>query len=406
MADKELVTLSGQERDRNGVIPAGYEALPWSRDSIQLVPAHSGRFRGNNSSFRARTDAEAVDAWLATKSKESDNTRAKYLREVERLLLWAASRDQVLSDLTSEDFDEYSEFLENPLPYSTWVTDRRYPKSDKRWRPFIGPLSSQSRFQSLSVVYSMLSYLSRKGWLTVVALDAPKAPKAIAENQNEAHSLSRNQEAAIREAVREIPKAIRRLQARFHVELLLAAGPRTSEMVEANMRDIQPEVIEGKTYIVWRVVGKGNKPRAIPLQPSAIKAMEEFRLALGLSPRPDRNEPPYPIAASLRGLRAFEPHTFRPITRQSLYARFQKLYLDAAKILSKQGLNDEAVALQSATTHTYRHTALKALADATGGDMRKVMKLAGHSSLATAGKYTRSSLADLADALDSMESGK
>ena len=397
----QLVTQSN-----NAVIPAGYEPLPWSTDILLVVPSRAGRFRGTNTSLEAETDAEAVNAWLSSKSKESPNTREKYLREAERLLLWAGSKNKVLSDLTSEDFDGdkgYAAFLGDPTPRSVWVADKRFSKKDEKWRPFIGPLSRESRFQSLSVVYSMLCYLNRKGWLTVVALDAPRAPKSIAENTEEVRALSPNQVEAIRNAVSATRGSIKRSHLRFLVELLLATGARTSDLVSASMRDIQPEVIEGKTFMIWRVVGKGNKPRAIPLNLTVIKAMQDFRLRIGLPLNPDRNEPPYPIAMSIRGLQPHKPETFRGVTRQSVYSKFQVVYKRAAKILVAKGLQTEAIALQSATTHTYRHTALKTLADATNGDMRKVMKMAGHTSLSTSGRYTGSTLAELAEVVYAMD---
>lgn len=401
----ELATLETQKLAVTDVVPVGYEPLPWKRGSRQLVPDRKGRFRGMTPALKAETDAQAVNAWLASKSRESVNTRDKYRREAERLLLWAASRDQVLSDLAAEDFETYGEFLMNPKPHSIWVANRRYPRDDPEWRPFIGPLSRQSRFQSLSVVYSMLMYLNRKGWLSVVALDAPTAPKSIGERNDDLHALSPNQVNAILAAVKEIPKAIERLQTRFLVELLLFAGPRTSDLITGNMRDIQPEVIEGKIFTIWRVVGKGNKPRAIPLKRSTVEALQDYREALGLSKIPDNNEPPYPIAMRIRGLRAFEPHTFKSVTRQGLYLRFQRLYEKAAENLVESGFESEATAIGSATTHTYRHTALKSLADASKGDMRKVMKLAGHSSLSTSGRYTKSTLAELAEFMDGIVDG-
>lgn len=399
----ELAILKMLKSDSTGFVPAGYEPLPWNKESQQLIPARKGRFRGMTPALNAETDAQAVNAWLTSKSRESENTRDKYRREVERLLFWAASRNMVLSELASEDFEIYGEFLMNPKPHSIWVADRRYPRGNPDWRPFIGPLSRQSRFQSLGVVYSMLMYLNRKGWLSVVALDAPTAPKSIAEKNDDLHALSPNQVDAILAAVKGISKAIERLQMRFLVELLLFAGPRTSDLITGNMRDIQPEVIEGKIFTIWRVVGKGNKPRAIPLKRSTVEALQDYREALGLPKIPDNNEPPYPIAMRIRGLRAFEPHTFKSVTRQGLYLRFQRLYEKAAANLVESGFESEARAIGSATTHTYRHTALKSLADASMGDMRKVMKLAGHSSLSTSGRYTRSTLAELAEFMDGIE---
>lgn len=399
------VSIVVEPGTKSTVIPAGYEALPWSDGSIQLIPAYRGRFRGMTPTFKAETDAEAVNAWLSSKSKESENTRQKYLREAERLMLWAASRGMALSDLASEDFDAYSAFLLDPVPRREWIADRRYPKSDKRWRPFIAPLSRQSQFQSMSVVYSMLSYLNRKGWLSAIALDAPKAPKLIAEKAGDYHALSDNQIKAVRKAARQIPQSIKRLQMNFLAELLLTGGPRTSDIVSASMRDIQTEIFGGKSFVIWRVVGKGKKPRAIPLQQSAIRALKELRQALGLKAMPEREEPPYPIALQLRGLRPFEPKTFKGITRQALYQRIQTLYSMSVTILLEDGFVDEAAALESATTHTLRHTALKSVADRSKGDMRKVMKLAGHTSLATSGRYTESSLAELAEFINDGASG-
>jgi integrase len=55
----------------------------------------------------------------------------------------------------------------------------------------------------------------------------------------------------------------------------------------------------------------------------------------------------------------------------------------------------DAKVLRAATTHDLRHTALKDLADRTGGDMRLVKEFAGHASIETSSIYTRTRLTDL-----------
>lgn len=210
-------------------------------------------------------------------------------------------------------------------------------------------------------------------------------------------SLTTNEVDAVRQAVSQIESPIDRLRMTWVIELLLANGPRTSDLTSGRMHEIQVEYIAGQACWVWRLVGKGAKPGALPLSDRCVEALKEFRQAIGLPAEPEPTEPPYPIFPKVRGLKPFQPDTFRPMTRQGVYKRFQGLFMAAADILSGNGLHVESRALKTATTHDLRHTCLKGIADRSNGDMRLVMKMGRHSSIVTSGKYARASLADLAE---------
>lgn len=88
--------------------PIGWPAIP---------NGQTGSLRGTGTQgLNATTDLPAIEAWFAKKANKSPNTQQSYRKEVTRLLLWAAERNQALSDLRADDYVAYLQFLSDPNP--------------------------------------------------------------------------------------------------------------------------------------------------------------------------------------------------------------------------------------------------------------------------------------------------
>lgn len=378
------------------------ELFPWGHPAFYpAVPCYRGRFRGPRPTLSATTDCEAVAAWLRARANGSPNTADKYRREAERLLLWASQEKKSLSDLSTEDFEDYRAFLRNPAPTHRWVAPRRFERSSRHWRPFSGPLSEKSAYQAEVVIQGVLSYLHKKGWLSAVAMDEPRRPAEKGHATDDIRALSAVQVDALVHVIRMEKDTILRARAKWLMALMLAVAPRTSDLISATMQDIRREVIEDKERWILRVVGKGGKPAALPLPGAVVATLFEFRSVLGLCEVPQKDEPPYPIIPRRRGLRPGQPETFASVTRNGVWRIFQELFSRAADHLVEAGQETQAQTLRFSTTHDLRHTGLKRQADRANGDLRLIQKLGRHSSIATTAQYGRSSIAELAAFLDS-----
>ena len=414
--NRTVVLASEREGDRQAHEIGHRQTLPWGMPgSYDPVPVYQGKHRGDRTVLSVETDVEAVASWLAETANRSKNTAERYRRDVERLLLWAASHGKSLSDLGREDFLLYAEFLKAPYPAADWIMVGRHHRNSPYWRPFLGPLGEASRFQTLAVVYSLMRHLVETGWLYSNPMPRPRrersaiTPSTKEKSVDDVHALTGRQEALLRHAAHEVADPVDRARMVWAVQLLLTAGLRTTEVVEGTMHWLRTVSVHGEVHWVLDVLGKGGKSRTIPIGSETFTALMDFRKAIGVRSRlGDPDEPPYPLFPATRGFRPGVDGRWKAVSRNGLYKRLQAVLEAAAKIADEKVLREpdlaeqhemDAKALRKATTHDLRHTALKNLADKVGGDMRLVKAFAGHASIETSSIYTRSNLSDLIQAI-------
>jgi integrase/recombinase XerC len=161
------------------------------------------------------------------------------------------------------------------------------------------------------------------------------------------------------------------LRDRAILEFLYGTGVRLGEMLTLDVRDFLPF---GETI---RVVGKGNKERAVPFGGMAREALFDYwRSRFGLSAGVTERR-----LASLRQEPAFSSDGRRRISARTVQRIVEK-YI-------------ERVASISATSpHTLRHAFATHLLD-NGADLRAVQELLGHESLSTTQIYTHVSVEHL-----------
>jgi site-specific recombinase XerD len=149
--------------------------------------------------------------------------------------------------------------------------------------------------------------------------------------------------------------------------LFLQTGCRLSELLGVRWIDVQ------KTPPQIRYFGKGSKERWVPLSPTTLQAMENYKNYL--NPPPDEKE------------KVFRTRRGKPLTRWAVYDAFNKCIAGAQ--LTGRGL----------TPHKLRHTCLTLLLEA-GADIRSLQEIAGHSSIEVTQIYTHVSSKRVQDTMN------
>lgn len=378
------------------------EAFAWGMPGPYTgLICYAGRMRSDFTTLNVRTDAEAVAAWVAEKGSESAHTARSYRREAERLMLWAHYyRGKSLSDLAREDFLQYARFLEDPRPEADWVMTRRYPRSSKNWRPFCGPLSEDSRSQSLRILFGMMSYLVSTGWLRANPMPSPKG-KRSAPFRPTTRSLSPAQWQSVWHNVcnqpKETPKqALMAARERWALALFHSMGPRIAEACSSWMGDMMPAPDDQGWE--WHMLRKGRKRTVLPLAPEVLEELWRFRRALNLSPYPAPSEaaPLIPSFSRMTKDGGIDPYRLAPLSSNQCYRMVVEVFRRTAdSVETEEPQNAER--LRHASTHWLRHTALREMFDATS-DMRMVQMLGGHADINTSAAYARTDDAALRSA--------
>ena len=148
------------------------------------------------------------------------------------------------------------------------------------------------------------------------------------------------------------------------LEFLYGTGVRLGEMIALDVGDFIPFI---ETI---RVVGKGDKERAVPLAGKAREALFDYwrdRFGIQGEVREGR-------LSSLREEAAFSAIGLRRISRRTVQ-RIAESYIK------------RVASITATSPHTLRHAFATHLLGA-GADLRAIQELLGHSSLSTTQRYT------------------
>ena len=340
----------------------------------------AGAFRpvGDEPLMDARSDAELAREYIGH-GELSPRSVANTQKELYRFLTWCREEaKKTFEGLTVADLNAYKEFIRNPPP--EWTSTTKWPRNDPRYRPFSGPLSDASRRQAMIAVKGLLGYAEQTGYLRrnlarlVRNVRAPHAsritryltPQAIA------HALE-----AVSGRAADTPAALRRRERdRFLLVAFAQTGARLNEIVGADMGAIYSEG-DGRWWL--DVMGKGAKPRRLPVPPAMLDAFRSYRVAFGLPPdagRADRT----PLVLSSR-----REHAVR-ITDEAASEALKAVFMAAAGRAAAQGDADSASALRQASTHWLRHSMLTNHANS-GVQLKTLQDTAGHANIATTAAY-------------------
>lgn len=276
---------------------------------------------------------EQIDLFLqdlAQRRNLSANTTAAYRTDLDQFRIFLEERSiHSWQDVSREDV----------LAFLLFLRERRYANATVARRT--------------AAVKSFYAFLTATQQVTADPTDNIDSPKV---DRYVPRSLTPTQvdellELPLREPTPE------RLRDKAMLEMLYAAGLRVSELTALNVDDVR----DGQIHCS----GKGDRARLLPLNASALTALEEyFDIA-----RPQLAQGNAPQTSAL-----FLNHRGTRLTRQGFW------------LILKQYA--ESLDLPDLTPHTLRHSfAVHMLAN--GADVRAVQALLGHASLSTTQIYTQ-----------------
>jgi len=330
----------------------------------------------------AQTDIEIAREFIAN-GELTPKSIANSQKELYRFLTWCREdAKKTLAQLNVADLNAYKEFLRNPPP--DWISTTKWPRSDPRYRPFTGPLSDPSRRQAMIAVKGLLAFAEQTGYLR-------RNPGALVRNVRTPASSRITRyltPQAIELAIGTVsarpadsPAALRRRERdRFLLIAFSQTGARLNEIVGAAMGSIYTEG-GGRWWL--DVIGKGNKPRRLPVPPRMLAAFRRYRGAFGLAPDTSRADR-MPLVLSSRS---------RAVSRLSDEAAGEALkavFSEAADVAARQGDGDAAASLRHASVHWLRHSMLTNHAN-NGVQLKTLQDTAGHANIATTAAYLHKS---------------
>lgn len=326
----------------------------------------------------ARNDAELAREYISH-GELSATSIANAQKELYRFLTWCREEARkTLRELNVADLNSYKEFLKQPP--EAWISTTKWPRSDPRYRPFSGPLSDPSRRQAMIAVKGLLAYAEQTGYLRrnparlVKNVRAPHAsritrylsPRAIALALDTLEARPAEGVAAARQRERD----------RFLLIAFAQTGARLNEIVSANMGSIYSEG-DGRWWL--DVMGKGARPRRLPVPPAMLAAYRDYRRAYGLPEQTSRADR-MPLVLSSRSK---EPVR---VTDEAASEALKAVFQAAAGQAAAQGDGDSASSLREASTHWLRHSMLTNHAN-NGVQLKTLQDTAGHANIATTAAY-------------------
>ncbi len=326
----------------------------------------------------ATTDIELAREFIAhgeLSAKSIQNTQ----KELFRFLTWCREEARkTLVQLNVADLNAYKEFLKNPPP--EWVCTTKWPRTDPRYRPFTGPLSDASRRQAMIAVKGLLGFAEQTGYLRrnpgalVRNVRAPAASRITRYLTQGAIALALE---TVAHRPADTPAAVkRRARDRFLLVAFAHTGARLNEIVGASMGSIYTEG-NGRSWL--DVVGKGNKPRRLPVPPDMLDAFRSYRQAFGLLPQTGRTDRT-PLVLSSRS------RELARITDEAASEAIKAIFADAADVADGRGDFDTAATLRQASAHWLRHSMLTNHAN-NGVQLKTLQDTAGHANIATTAAY-------------------
>lgn len=334
------------------------------------------------------TAEEAVNRYLRMVRRAvightlSATTAANYERDLAEFVELAEKQrggGVLLDDLTAGDIDDIV------IEYGAKPDGRHRPKPGKTIKTR-GP-GAQARFRQS--VARLFSEAVLEGWVEANPIPRTRVrPKARDLKDAARTALPQSSAAALLDVPHAPPangKRQRRsdmslgLRDEFILRLLMEAGPRVSEVSNADRADLSTDD-NGDHWL--KVTGKGNKTRNIPLSPGTRAAYDAYLEHERPEPRPRTRKDPETgeqvVTAPVEDAEAALLLTWRGLRMKP--RDIQLLVERACKHLP-------ADVRRRVTPHGLRHTAATLLLASGAADIKTVKDILGHANIATTGIY-------------------
>lgn len=228
----------------------------------------------------------------ADKLQYLSHTQRAYLKEAERLLLWAiVQKKKPLSSLDAADCAEYHAFLSNPTPAVLWCGPRGREKWSPLWRPFEGPLSPSARRHTCVVLKSLYTflvqqrYVSANPWVQTVSSTGPDKPMP------DERTFTAAQWRFVEQRIEKLPATSANRRLGFALRFIQSTGLRLAEAVSARVGDLRLsstlDSVSDANSDQWilLVKGKGGQ-KQVPLASATIQALTDYLSSRGLPANP------------------------------------------------------------------------------------------------------------------------
>ena len=389
--------------DLAAVVPTATALRPLEKFLVHAdLDGSAGAFRGapGRCLLSARTDYEAIQAWLASKQAGKAGTlsatQRAYRKEAERLLLWAIlERGKPLSSLTVEDAGAYLAFLREPP--ARWCGARHQQRWSPLWRPLEGALKPAAQGHAITVLRILYAWLTAQGYLIGNPFAAVAAPRSPPRPLGAGRMLSEALMQTVLGRLQGLPDTAPNRRLKLALPWLYATGLRLAEMVAARCGHlVWVEYVNAQGDIAggWlqTVIGKGDKLREVPVPGELVQALRQVLGEHGQASSPtDPINANVPVLARYGG--AGEGDTLPallPVVAGGLYKDLKGFFAACADELEK---DDPAAAarLRQASTHWLRHThashAVNGRPGRAGVPVQVMQQNLGHASLATTSNY-------------------
>ena len=349
----------------------------------------------------AQTDVELATTFLDLKPL-AQATRKSTITELSRFLWWLNDRQLRMAQVKVETMQAYRNFLLDPQPRDRWVSQPKFregddgydpenpgvgikwPRDDPHWRPFSKPLSEASARQAFRVAKALMAFAQSTGYVRLDA-GAMVANYKVSKIGKIERYLGKDTIAYIDAYLDAMPVENRqqiRLAARdrFLFLAFVTTGARLSEIAKAQMRSVRPDS-NGRCWLT--VVGKGSKPRDLPVCDELLDAFRNYRLAFGLDADPRSDAHAYALVLSVRR------NACVGVGMEATADAITNLFGQAAGLARADRNIQAAETLEEASAHWLRHELITDLVNFTG-DVTIGRDQAGHASIATTSVYLHS----------------
>lgn len=250
-----------------------------------------------------------------------------------------------------------------------------------KWRPFTGPLGMNSQKIAIATINSMMNFLVAANYLSSNPLNLDKKHRqklARKTKQEVFHALSNDEwqffwdylEDLAQDTKSEI-KQYERL--RFILIMFYCTACRIGEFASHTMGSFKQHQ-NGKWY--WHVVGKGDKPAKLPVNPILLDSLIRYRKYIGLSPLPSIDDET-PLLLNKSGNKG--------VTSRQLSRLLNSFFSKVAERIENE-FPHSAENIRQATAHWIRHAALSHAAKRIK-DLRLVQRFGRHEHIQTSMLY-------------------